>query len=154
MGAIVAKYQGVEGADLPNFVKVSSQGDAGGAFWAEVSILFDRSEGTLPPFSVSGLDPAREQKRHDLRSFVEDRFAAERRARSRRCTARRTRPLAGSKRPGTHSRIDAEWSKYRDLYGDSEFGKRCLLARRLVESGVAFVEVGQSSYDSHADNFA
>src|SRR5207302_5696033 len=42
--------------------------------------------------------------------------------------------------------------KMKDLYGDSEFGRRCLLARRLVESGVAFVEAGQSSYDSHADN--
>ena len=51
-------------------------------------------------------------------------------------------------------KIDAEWAKYRDLYGDSEFGRRCLLARRLVEAGVAFVEVGQSSYDSHADNFS
>ena len=50
-------------------------------------------------------------------------------------------------------KIDAEWGKYKELYGDSEFGRRCLLARRLVESGVAFVEVGQSSYDSHADNF-
>ena len=50
-------------------------------------------------------------------------------------------------------KTDAEWPKCRDLYGDSEFGKRCLLARKLVEAGVAFVEVGQSSYDSHADNF-
>src|SRR5436853_1888484 len=31
-GAIVAKYQGVEGADLPNFVKVFSQADAGAGF--------------------------------------------------------------------------------------------------------------------------
>jgi arylsulfatase A-like enzyme len=56
-----------------------------------------------------------------------------------------------------HSRgvfnIDGEWEKYRDSYGDSAFGRRCLLARKLVEAGVAFVEVGQSSYDSHADNF-
>src|SRR5580693_6565731 len=32
IGAIVAKYQGQEGANLPNFVKVSSQGDAGAGF--------------------------------------------------------------------------------------------------------------------------
>ena len=30
VGAIVAKYQGTPGADLPDFVKVSSQGGAGG----------------------------------------------------------------------------------------------------------------------------
>ncbi|MEO2010112.1 MAG: DUF1501 domain-containing protein, partial [Pirellulaceae bacterium] len=50
-------------------------------------------------------------------------------------------------------KIDNEWEKYRDLYGDSAFGRRCLMARRLIEEGVPFVEVGQSSYDSHADNF-
>jgi hypothetical protein len=51
-------------------------------------------------------------------------------------------------------KLDDEWEKYRDLYGDSAFGRRCLLARKLVEKGVAFIEVGQSSYDSHADNFS
>lgn len=50
--------------------------------------------------------------------------------------------------------IDEEWERCRGLYGDSAFGRRCLLARRLVEAGVPFVEVGQSSYDSHADNFS
>ena len=49
--------------------------------------------------------------------------------------------------------ISGEREKNRELYGDSAFGRRCLLARKLVESGVAFIEVGQSSYDSHADNF-
>jgi uncharacterized protein (DUF1501 family) len=28
-----------------------------------------------------------------------------------------------------------------------------MLARKLVESGIPFVEVGQDNYDSHADNF-
>ena len=28
-----------------------------------------------------------------------------------------------------------------------------MIAARLVEAGVAFVEVGQSGYDTHADNF-
>ena len=33
------------------------------------------------------------------------------------------------------------------------FGRGCFLARKLVEAGVPFVEVGQDNYDSHADNF-
>src|SRR5437016_5655930 len=32
VGALVAKYQGRDGADLPNFVKVSSNGDSGSGF--------------------------------------------------------------------------------------------------------------------------
>jgi hypothetical protein len=37
----------------------------------------------------------------------------------------------------------------RDAYGDSDFGRGCLLARRLVEAGVPFVEVYLANWDSH-----
>src|SRR3954468_20393040 len=81
VGAIVAKYQGREGADLPNFVKVSSNGDAGAGFLGPKYQPFGvGSEGGLPPFSVSGLDADRELRRHDLRSFVENRFTEETKA--------------------------------------------------------------------------
>ncbi len=39
-------------------------------------------------------------------------------------------------------------------YGDSDFGRGCLLARRLVESGVTFVEIRSNGWDTHQDNFA
>ena len=35
----------------------------------------------------------------------------------------------------------------------SPFGKACLIARRLVEHGVRFVEVTLDGWDTHADNF-
>src|SRR5262249_49496328 len=38
-------------------------------------------------------------------------------------------------------------------YGRSPFGQGCLLARRLVEHGVTFVEVETGSWDTHQDNF-
>jgi hypothetical protein len=47
----------------------------------------------------------------------------------------------------------------RDRYGDSPFGQGCLLARRLVEEGVPFVEVqsyhprASASWDTHNNNF-
>jgi len=37
----------------------------------------------------------------------------------------------------------------RRAYGDTEFGRGCLLARRLVEAGVGFVEVYLANWDSH-----
>ena len=154
VGAIVAKYQGIDGADLPNFVKVSSQGDAGAGFLGPRYQSFGiGSEGTLPTFSVSNTEPAREQKRHDLRAFVEDRFAAETKSEVAKMHREAYEAARRLQKARDAFKIDAEWAKYKDLYGDSQFGKRCLLARKLVESGVAFVEVGQSSYDSHADNF-
>ncbi len=38
-------------------------------------------------------------------------------------------------------------------YGNNPFGQGCLLARRLVESGVAFVEVDLGGWDNHANIF-
>lgn len=40
----------------------------------------------------------------------------------------------------------------RKAYGDTEFGRGCLAARRLVETGVRCVEVTLSGWDSHVNN--
>ena len=39
------------------------------------------------------------------------------------------------------------------MYGSSNFGQGCLLARRLVEHHVRFVEVTLGGWDTHYDNF-
>jgi hypothetical protein len=56
--------------------------------------------------------------------------------------------------------LEEENASLRDAYGRNMFGQSCLLARRLIESGVAFVEVslgglngGQFAWDTHAGNF-
>ncbi|MFO0867364.1 MAG: DUF1501 domain-containing protein [Pirellulales bacterium] len=155
IGAIVAKYQGREATDLPNFIKIFGHGGAGAGFLGPKYLPFEISpEGQLPPFSSSSLDPTKELRRHELRAFLEDRFVAERP--SEVAQAHREAYEAARRLQNAHKafKVDEEWDRYRELYGDSAFGRRCLLARRLVEAGVPFVEVGQSSYDSHADNFA
>jgi hypothetical protein len=45
--------------------------------------------------------------------------------------------------------LSREKRAVREAYGDSAFGRGCLLARRLVEAGVPFVEVYLSSWDGH-----
>jgi hypothetical protein len=56
--------------------------------------------------------------------------------------------------------LDEEKDSVRDAYGRSLFGQGCLLARRLVERGVPFIEValgglngGALGWDTHANNF-
>jgi uncharacterized protein (DUF1501 family) len=49
--------------------------------------------------------------------------------------------------------LDAEPAAVREAYGPSEFGRGCLLARRLLEAGVSFVEVRLGGWDTHQDNF-
>jgi uncharacterized protein (DUF1501 family) len=50
-------------------------------------------------------------------------------------------------------RLEEETAKLRDSYGRSRFGQGCLLARRLVERGVPFVEVTLDGWDTHQNNF-
>jgi uncharacterized protein (DUF1501 family) len=57
--------------------------------------------------------------------------------------------------------LEEEPPALRDAYGRNAFGQGCLLARRLVERGVPFVEVSLSrvdgqapSWDTHQNNFA
>jgi hypothetical protein len=49
--------------------------------------------------------------------------------------------------------IAQEKPEVRDRYGDSKIGLGCLLARRLVESGVRCIEVEFGSWDMHRDVF-
>jgi hypothetical protein len=46
--------------------------------------------------------------------------------------------------------IGQETPELRDRYGRNTFGQSCLLARRLVESGVRFVTVNYGGWDHHA----
>ncbi|MCA9072443.1 MAG: DUF1501 domain-containing protein, partial [Planctomycetaceae bacterium] len=55
--------------------------------------------------------------------------------------------------------LSQEPEKLREEYGKSVFGQGCLLARRLIETGVSVVEVslgyttGGAGWDTHSDNF-
>ena len=46
--------------------------------------------------------------------------------------------------------INEEPASLRQAYGNHKFGRSCLLARRLIEAGVSFVEVVHRGWDDHA----
>lgn len=57
--------------------------------------------------------------------------------------------------------LSQEPTEVRDAYGRGRFGQGCLMARRLIEAGVSFVEVTLGSlnentfgWDTHQNNFA
>jgi hypothetical protein len=49
--------------------------------------------------------------------------------------------------------LSTEPKNTREAYGESRFGEGCLLARRLIEVGVQFVEVHLDGWDTHDNNF-
>lgn len=53
----------------------------------------------------------------------------------------------------TAFKIEEETDALRDKYGRHTFGQNCLLARRMIESGVRFVTVTDGGWDTHSNNF-
>ena len=49
--------------------------------------------------------------------------------------------------------VASEPDNIKDMYGRNSFGQGCLLARRLVENNVRYIEVTKGGWDTHNDNF-
>ena len=107
---------------------------------------------------------ARQQTRLKLWRGLEDRFLAENpdaaaAAAHRTVYERAIRFMTGAERALEAFDLSQEPDALRQAYGRGSFGQGCLLARRLVERGVAFVEVAMTGggnfllWDTHQDNF-
>lgn len=62
--------------------------------------------------------------------------------------------ILSSNRIGKAFDLSQESSATRELYGDGEFGRSTLTARRMIEAGSRFVTVACGQWDTHANNFA
>lgn len=111
----------------------------------------------------SGLEAGQTDARLGLLNALEDEFQAGR-PDVTVASHRRAYDLAVRMMRGTAASafdLNEEPDTLRDRYGRSQFGQACLLARRLVERGVPFVEVtlngvpGQPvlGWDTHQNNF-
>ncbi len=49
--------------------------------------------------------------------------------------------------------LELEPKSSHQLYGQHRFGQGCLLARRLIENKVRYVEISMGGWDTHDDNF-
>ncbi|HEX6961568.1 MAG TPA: DUF1501 domain-containing protein [Lacipirellula sp.] len=107
------------------------------------------------PKGVSDLQASRRMK---LWNAMEAKFLRDRQADSFAAHNELYRKAADLMRPEVRSAfdLDEETEETRKRYGRGVFGQGCLLARRLVERGVPFVEVALGDglgWDTHADNF-
>ena len=91
--------------------------------------------------------------REVLRHHLNDRFARRRRtAETDAYTTTYDQALQLMERRDAFD-VTKEPARDLDRYGTHDFGRHCLLARRLLESGVTFVKVTHSNYDTHNENF-
>jgi uncharacterized protein (DUF1501 family) len=154
LGAIASARLGQPDDPLPNFVCIGGQAfGAGyaGPQHAPLSVA-DPSKGVEDMKPGDGLAPF--DRRVGLLEEIEQGFldrlqtpAVEAHAK----TYQRASALMHSPKARAFD-IDRESAATRDLYGRTTFANSCLLARRLVEEGVAFVEIPLGSWDTHMDN--
>ncbi|MDY3563339.1 DUF1501 domain-containing protein [Gemmata sp. JC673] len=167
LGALVAHEFDDPKADLPGFVAVGGRSDVGGGFlgprFAPFVVGGERERGgpANADLRVADLDPPAglgteaQVKRLDLLAGLEKDFApgkahpvAETMRAATDRAVRLMRPEAAAA-----FRLEDETPQVRDAYGRGLFGQGCLLARRLVERGVPFVEVTLDGWDTHQNNF-
>jgi hypothetical protein len=158
LGSNVAHQIGEAAFDLPSFVRIGGRrNDAGGGGFLGVDYdPFVLQNAEKPPENT---EPATRDERYTRRLNLLDRLEADFGAvEGADIVADHGKLIRKSSDMILSPRMDAfdlsrEAEAMRDAYGRTQFGAGCLLARRLVEAGVTFVEVNLEGWDTHEDNF-
>ena len=148
------------GLDLPASVSIGPGGREGGAGGGFLGVKYDPlavpKPGSPPAHTGGSVGAPRARRRLELMERLGAGFA-ERGGAGVAETHRELYDAAERLSLGPDLAafgLDDEPRALRDKYGDTDFGRGCLLARRLVERGVTFVEVRLPGWDTHNDNFA
>ena len=157
LGANAAHHLGDLQNDLPSFVKIGRGRSGGGAglLGVDYDPLVLASPRTKPANTDILTSDSRYRRRLGLLSKMEDHYAREGgrdRVEDHRKLYRKTAKMVLSPQMDLFD-ISREPQAMRGAYGESDFAAGCLLARRLVEAGVTFVEVNAGNWDTHFDNF-
>ena len=144
----------VPNLEIPPFVSVGGGSVGPGFLGMTWSPFVVDSNGNVRNLEM-GVDPARLAQRMEMLATIEKRFIGERRGASADDHAK---VLDKTVKLMTSPQMDAfkvmkEPKDIQEKYGASGFGRGCLMARRLVEAGVPFVEVDLGGWDNHANIF-
>jgi hypothetical protein len=157
LGGWVSEELGDPQSQLPTFVAVSGPSERAGFLGVEHDPFVVVNPGE-PPANTNyprDVDMVRFLRRKSALDALENDFAARTRdpkvAQRRSVYAKAIRMMYAPKLRAFE--VADEPDAVRAAYGHNDFGRGCLLARRLVESGVPFVEVTLDGWDTHADNF-
>lgn len=141
--------------EIPPFVAVGG-GSVGPGFlgmsWAPFVV---NSNGRVNDLQM-GLNQQRLMQRMATLKVIEEGFIKQRRGAAAEDHAKildKTLSLMTSQQMQAF-KVAEESQQIRERYGENNFGRGCLLARRLVEAGVPFVEVDFGGWDNHQGIFA
>ena len=155
IGATAAKELGRSEAALPNFVSIGNRSFGSGFLGARHQPLVVNDAARGVENLRSAVQTGQFEQRLGLLDELENNF--HRTHQDGLDIAHRTtvqRAVTLMRDTGTQAfDLSRESAATKAAYGTSKFGDGCLLARRLVEAGVTFVEVTLGGWDTHQNNF-
>jgi hypothetical protein len=162
LGSMVSAELGRPDAPLPNYVVTGALAGKNN-FLTDAGYRGPRHEPLIlnnPGQGLENLKPPVSADDFDDRTGVLDkleqgfaRTSGASAATAHATTFRRTLELMRSDKTKAFD-LSLEPAVSRKPYGESKFGQSCLLARRLVEAGVTFVEAYLADWDSHGKDSA
>ena len=158
MGSVVSHEIPQGDCELPSFVRVGRRfpnSGNGGLLGTAYDPFLVQSAAKTPDNAQTATDTSRYQRRLGLLNQLEaseSPFADPSEVASHRALYTQASKMILSPQMEAFD-LARESQKTCDAYGAGEFASGCLLARRLIETGVTFVEVGLGNWDTHDDNF-
>lgn len=153
-GSVVACELGEPDAALPQFVSIGPTLGAG-LLGTDYDPFVVRNPSRPPDNVALPVADDRFTRRLGLLDRLEKDFAAaggKNLVADHRSVYHKTARMVRSDKLGAFD-LENEPASMRERYGPSAFGQGCLVARRLIEAGVTFVEVRMGGWDTHQDNF-
>jgi len=156
-GSIVSKELGEtrKGLEIPAFVSVGGASEGAGFLGMTHAPFVVNSDGTIANASIAGIEKPRLAQRLAMMDVIETNFIRSKRGDSpqaHRDVYQKAVDLMTTEQM-TAFKVGEEPAALREKYGSTNFGRGCLLARRLVEAGIPFVEVTMNGWDLHQNAF-
>ncbi|QDU82804.1 hypothetical protein Pla110_45670 [Polystyrenella longa] len=157
-GSVISKELGDkrENLTIPSFVAVGgSPGSPGYLGMSHAPFNVD-SNGQIRNANMEGLNPTQMASRLSMLKTVETQFIDSNRgsmSKDHQDIYRKALTLLYSDQM-TAFEVAQEPAEVQEAYGDTGFGRGLLLARRLAERGVPFIEVDMGGWDLHQDVFS
>jgi hypothetical protein len=160
LGSACAKLLGREDNPLPGYIHITPRGN-GGVNAADAAFLGPRFASVAlddgkAPANISrpaDLTAEADRARQEIRLKASERFLRKRRTAQTEAYTHSYDQAAQLMKQKALFDSSAEPTMIRDRYGRHDFGRHCLMARRLLEGGATFVKVTHTNYDTHHENF-
>ena len=143
--------------DLPSFITISGNARRAGYLGQRCEAYYVGRPGEKDPYLAfpAGISQTRGNKRLDILARINQRDNRKLDTNQLKAVNTATKEAVGLMRsPALKAfELDKEDPNTIARYGDNAFGRGALLARKLVETGVRFVQVNRGGFDTHNNNF-